>query len=89
MSLALLGVRYKGDKRDRLLQHGSWVLKLGLWIVFSALPFFFPNGVIWFYGARRSCRTTLKPFGTLWTERETSIPTSSVQVEPVSNNIVL
>ena len=51
MALVLLGVKYKSDKRDQYLHHGNWMVKLGLWLLFSALPFFFPNGLINMYGA--------------------------------------
>jgi hypothetical protein len=51
MSLALLGVKYKGEKRGQLLQHGNWVIKLVVWILFNALPFLFPNGMVQAYGA--------------------------------------
>ena len=51
MALALLGVKYKGDKRDQYLHHGGWLLKLGLWLAFSALPFLFPNSLVNAYGA--------------------------------------
>ena len=54
LSLALVGVKYKGDKRDRYLHHGHWLLKLALWLVFTALPFFFPNNVVMAYGKRPS-----------------------------------
>lgn len=50
MALALLGVKYKSDKRDQYLHHGNWMVKLGLWLFFSALPFFFPNGMVNVYG---------------------------------------
>eukprot|EP00882_Tetradesmus_deserticola_P026934 GHRQ01029755.1.p1 GENE.GHRQ01029755.1~~GHRQ01029755.1.p1 ORF type:complete len:452 (-),score=187.10 GHRQ01029755.1:218-1573(-) len=50
MSLALLGVKYKGEKRGQLLQHGHWVIKLVVWVLFNALPFLFPNGVVQAYG---------------------------------------
>ena len=43
MALTLLGVQYRSDKRDQYLHHGNWLLKLGLWISFCILPFFFPN----------------------------------------------
>ena len=52
MALVLLGVKYKSDKRDQYLHHGNWMVKLGLWLLFSALPFFFPNGLINMYGAQ-------------------------------------
>ncbi|KAF8059424.1 erkB [Scenedesmus sp. PABB004] len=50
MSLALLGVRYRGDARGRALQHGSWAAKLAAWAAFNALPFFLPNGLVAAYG---------------------------------------
>jgi hypothetical protein len=58
MSLAMMGVRYKSDSRDKFLQHGNWVLKLGLWLLFSALPFFLPSSVVYGYGGRLRCRNT-------------------------------
>jgi hypothetical protein len=56
MSLALLGVKYKGEKRGQLLQHGNWVIKLVVWILFNALPFLFPNGMVQAYGACSSAK---------------------------------
>jgi hypothetical protein len=53
MSLALLGVRYKGEKRGQVLQQGNWMIKLVAWVAFMALPFFFPNGMVQAYGASR------------------------------------
>jgi hypothetical protein len=50
MSLALLGVKYKGDKRGQVLQHGNWMIKLVVWVLFMALPFLFPNGLVQAYG---------------------------------------
>ena len=46
MALATLGVKTKGDKRDRYLHHGHPLVKLGLWLLFTALPFLFPNEVL-------------------------------------------
>lgn len=46
MSLVLIGVKYKSDKRDKYLHHGNYMLKLALWLLFTALPFLFPNSVI-------------------------------------------
>ncbi|MEW5314073.1 MAG: hypothetical protein WDW38_005597 [Sanguina aurantia] len=46
MSLSLIGVKYKSDKRDTYLHHGHWMLKLGAWLVFTALPFLLHNDVI-------------------------------------------
>ncbi len=65
MALATLGVKYKSDKRDQYLHHGNWMVKLGLWLLFSLLPFFFPNGVISLYGG--SC-THILPAG-WWNSR--------------------
>lgn len=50
MALALLGVQYRSDKRDKYLHHGNWLLKLGLWMAFCILPFFFPNSLVNAYG---------------------------------------
>jgi hypothetical protein len=49
LSLALLGVRTKGDKRGALLHQGNWAAKLAAWLLFSVLPFFMPNGVVGAY----------------------------------------
>ncbi|KXZ45723.1 hypothetical protein GPECTOR_51g709 [Gonium pectorale] len=49
MSLALVGVKTKGDKRDRYLHHGHPLLKLGVWLLFTALPFLFPNELLHAY----------------------------------------
>ena len=46
LSLALLGVRTKGDKRGQVLHQGNWAAKLAAWTLFSALPFLFPNGLV-------------------------------------------
>jgi hypothetical protein len=53
MSLALLGVRYKGDKRGQTLHRGNWAVKVLVWVLFSALPFLFPNGVVQAYGEQQ------------------------------------
>ena len=42
----LVGVKYKSDRRAATLHHGSWLIKVALWLAFSALPFFLPNGVV-------------------------------------------
>ena len=52
MALALLGVKYKSDKRDQYLHHGNWLVKLGLWLAFCVLPFFFPAGLVNAYGVK-------------------------------------
>jgi Serine incorporator (Serinc) len=59
LSAALLGVRYRSDARGKLLQHGHWGLKLGAWLAFSALPFFFPNGVVQAYGTPTGSHTCM------------------------------
>ena len=46
LSAAMVGVKYKSDKRDTFLHHGSWAIKLLLWALFITLPFFFPVGLI-------------------------------------------
>ncbi|KAG2493562.1 hypothetical protein HYH03_008376 [Edaphochlamys debaryana] len=46
MSLAMLGVKTRGDKRDLYLHHGNPLLKFGLWLLFTALPFLFPTPVL-------------------------------------------
>ena len=51
MSLAMVGVRYKSDKRDQYLQHGGWFVKVALWVLFNILPFFFPVSFVNGYGA--------------------------------------
>ena len=50
MSLIMIGVKYKSDKRGQYIHHGNWLVKLGLWLLFNALPFFFPNGMVQAYG---------------------------------------
>lgn len=50
MSLIMVGVKYKGDKRAQYLHHGSPLIKLGLWAIFTALPFLFPNPIVNAYG---------------------------------------
>ena len=51
MALTMIGVKYKSDKRDLNLQHGGWFVKIGLWLLFNMLPFFFPVGLVNAYGA--------------------------------------
>lgn len=46
MSLATLGVKYRSDRRDVYLHHGNWLLKLCLWLGFTALPFLLPNAPV-------------------------------------------
>ena len=50
MSCVMIGVKYKSDSRDRHLHHGNWLLKLGMWLVFVAVPFLFPNNIVDAYG---------------------------------------
>lgn len=68
MSLALLGVKYKGDKRDRYLHHGHPLAKLGLWLLFTALPFLFPNEVLDAYSEYQSSPSRMAA----WTMLRTS-----------------
>ena len=51
MALAMVGVRYKSDKRDQYLQHGGWFVKIALWLLFNVLAFFLPVGMVNAYGA--------------------------------------
>ncbi|KAG1672210.1 hypothetical protein FOA52_002911 [Chlamydomonas sp. UWO 241] len=46
MAGIMVGVKYTSDSRDRYLHHGNWLLKLAVWLVFTALPFLFPNNVV-------------------------------------------
>ncbi len=46
LSAVMVGVKYKSDKRATYLHHGSWAIKLVLWLLFNLLPFFFPVGLI-------------------------------------------
>ncbi|CAL5225424.1 g8239 [Coccomyxa viridis] len=50
MALAMVGVKYKSDKRDQYLQHGGWFVKVALWVLFNVLPFFFPVSFVNGYG---------------------------------------
>ena len=51
MALAMVGVRYKSDKRDQYLQHGGWFVKVALWLLFNVVAFFLPVGLVNAYGA--------------------------------------
>lgn len=46
MSVTMIGVKYKSDNRDKYIHHGNWLLKLAVWLVFTALPFLFPNNIV-------------------------------------------
>ncbi|GLC42848.1 hypothetical protein PLESTB_001430300 [Pleodorina starrii] len=46
MSLSLVGVKFRGEPRDRHLHHAHPLLKAGLWLLFTLLPFLFPNEVL-------------------------------------------
>jgi len=50
MSLVMMGVRYRGDNRAKYIHHGNWLAKLGVWLLFCALPFILPNAVVDAYG---------------------------------------
>ena len=52
LSVVMLGVRYKSDNRDKFIQHGSWLLKTGLWVLCNILPFLLPVGLVNSYGKR-------------------------------------
>ena len=58
LSLTMIGVKFKGDKRDQYLQHGGWFVKIGLWLLFNALPFFLPVSLVSSYGAAVSLYDT-------------------------------
>eukprot|EP00873_Tetraselmis_striata_P044677 jgi/Tetstr1/464941/TSEL_009675.t1 len=49
LALALLGVKYRSDKRDMYLHHGGWIIKLLLWVAFNAAPFLLPVPVVGAY----------------------------------------
>ena len=53
----MAGVRDRSDKRDRLLHRGPVLVKAGVWLLFNALPFFFPNGLVNAYGALHRTRS--------------------------------
>ncbi|GAX77158.1 hypothetical protein CEUSTIGMA_g4603.t1 [Chlamydomonas eustigma] len=46
MSATMIGIKYKRDSRDKYLHHGNWLLKLGIWLAFTALPFLLPNNIV-------------------------------------------
>lgn len=48
LSLILMGVKYKSDKRDEYIQHGSWAIKGAVWMLFLVLPFFIPGDFHWY-----------------------------------------
>jgi serine incorporator 1/3 len=50
LSLILLGVKLKSDKRATFLMSGSPAIKLGFWIIFNIFPFLLPNNVVLAYG---------------------------------------
>jgi hypothetical protein len=50
LALTMLGVKYKGDKRDQYLQHGGWFVKIALWVICNILPFLLPAGIVNSYG---------------------------------------
>ena len=62
MALAMVGVRYKSDKRDQYLQHGGWFVKIALWLLFNVLAFFLPVGLVSAYGACGPCPIHLSQF---------------------------
>ncbi len=46
LSLVLVGVKFKSDKRDQYLQHGGWFVKVGLWLGFNIIAFLAPVGLV-------------------------------------------
>lgn len=52
LSLALIGVKVKADKRGKVLHHGHYMLKLLIWVACTVLPFLFPPGLVDAYGER-------------------------------------
>eukprot|EP01026_Neomeris_dumetosa_P027760 TRINITY_DN2253_c0_g1_i3.p3 TRINITY_DN2253_c0_g1~~TRINITY_DN2253_c0_g1_i3.p3 ORF type:complete len:436 (+),score=55.29 TRINITY_DN2253_c0_g1_i3:323-1630(+) len=50
LSIVMIGVRYKNDRREQTIHHGGWLLKGIAWLGLNILPFFFPNGMIEAYG---------------------------------------
>jgi len=50
LASTMLGVKYKGDKRDQYLQHGGWFVKIALWVICNFVPFLLPAGIINSYG---------------------------------------
>lgn len=46
LAAVMVGVQHKGDRRARVLHHGHWLVKGGLWALCNALPFLLPNGVV-------------------------------------------
>lgn len=76
MALAMVGVKYKSDKRDQYLQHGGWFVKVALWVLFNILPFFFPVSFVNGYGGSPpstsalplplSCSSRLSSHGTMY-----------------------
>ena len=73
MSCIMIGVKYKSDSRDRHLHHGNWLLQLGIWIVFVAVPFLFPNNVVDAYG---------EPPAGMWTDE--CVPPAPLQRSIIS-----
>lgn len=69
MALAMVGVRYKSDKRDQYLQHGGWFVKIALWLLFNVLTFFLPVGMINAYGARALPYFCVKAFH-IWNDMQ-------------------
>ena len=46
MAGVMVGVKHRGDSRDKYIHHGNWLLKLASWLLFAAFPFLLPNGVV-------------------------------------------
>ena len=84
MAVAMVGVRYKSDKRDQYLQHGGWFVKIGLWLLFNILPFFFPVSFVNGYGAPSLPVRAIKSLLTyMFLTAERSCLSSAPDISPV------
>ena len=63
LSVVLLGVKYKSDKRDQYLQHGGWIVKVGLWLGFNVFSFLAPVGLVNAYCTSSKSTQSLQCFG--------------------------
>jgi Serine incorporator (Serinc) len=50
LSLVLIGVKVRSDRRAKALMSGSPVIKFGLWVLCNIFPFLLPNGAVLAYG---------------------------------------
>ena len=76
LAATMVGVKYKSDKRDVYLHHGSWAIKAALWLACNLLPFFLPVGLINAYcecrapAPARHVATTGSPCGGACSKRQ-------------------